>query len=706
MTRAVDNYMGIAQLFRPVSQITEADRERSLRNMNWQAISASGADGLASGGFLAAFALILGASNFHIGVMTAIPFIVQPLQIFAVMVVERMRRRKVVAVVAYFIAYLTWIPIGLIPFFIDVPNAGAVTLMLAFIALRGVANAFVNTSWNGWLRDIVPQDIMGKFFAQRLRVATIAAATASLLAAFYIDWWKASGPAAEVFAYSYAMLFGSIVLGFGAVGFMARMVEPQMAIPEGTRPSVLHSLGAPLKDVDFRHLIYFLFLWNFVAHLAVPFFSVYMLTKLGLPLTWVVGLGVFSQVFNVLFLRVWGPMVDKFGSKVVLSLCSSLYFLVILGWTFTTMPDKHALTMPLLALLHMLIGIASAGINISTTTIRMKMAPQAQATAYLTAASLAANVGAGISPLLGGAFADFFSVRHLEVAIEWVDPVRSFEFPAVYLTGFDFLFAIAFVLGIATLGVLAQIREVGEVRTEVVMDELMGQTRENLRVLNSVPGLSFVANFPIESFRRLSQLPGLDVALGVTVHQLSSSIKAAVETLNYGREKAGELQDKIGEAVETASGRVEDIGRQGAAVALEATLGVIQAANEAKEEVGRLTEVAIHGTLKALGKTATDPRDALRGAAYGAVQGAGEANLPIDEVAAHTVKAAREAALDLGLTEQEAVACAAQAAMESAAQFGKQAQVEKAVLEELLSLPAAQTAPKGGESGRDKNNRA
>ena len=691
--------MGIPKFFRPVPQLTEADQQRSLRNMNWQAISSSGADGLASGGFLAAFALILGASNFHIGVMTAIPFIVQPLQIFVVVLIERLRMRKVVAVTAYFIAYATWIPIGLIPFFMDVPNPGAVTLMLAFIALRGVANAFVNTSWNGWLRDIVPQGIMGKFFAQRMRVATIAAATSAMLAAFCIDWWKVSGPAAEIFAYSYAMLFGSIVLGFGAVGFMARMPEPQMAAPEGPRPSILNSLSAPLKDVNFRYLIYFLFLWNFVAHLAVPFFSVYMLTKLGLSLTLVVGLGVFSQVFNVIFLRVWGPLVDQYGSKGVLSLSSSLYFLVILGWTFTTLPDKHTLTMPLLVLLHMLIGIASAGVNISTTTIRMKMAPQAQSTAYLTAASLAANIGAGISPLLGGAFADFFSVRHFEVVVEWVDPVRTFAFPAIFLTGFDFLFVLAFVLGVITLGVLAQIREEGEADNKTVMDELIGQTRENLRVLNSVPGLSFVANFPIESIRRLPPLPGLDVALGVTAHQLSASIKLTMDTLKYGRATAGELHNRISEAVEIASNRAEDIRRQGAHVALEAMQEVMQAASEAKMGIGLLTEEAIRGTLEALGKTTANPRDALRGAVFGAVQGASEANLEIDTVAAHTIIAARQAAQELGLSEQEASACAAQAAVESAELFGKEAQVKEAILGELLAPAEGRAGTQGSESG-------
>ena len=183
-----------------------------------------------------------------------------------------------------------------------------------------------------------------------------------------------------------------------------------------------------------------------------------MLVRLELPLSLVVALGVLSQLANVLFLRVWGTFVDRYGSKVILSLSSSLYFLVILGWTFTTLPDKYTLTLPLLVVLHILIGIASAGINIASTTIRMKMSPPAESTAYLTGVSLASSIGAGISPLIGGAFVDYFSLRHLQVAVEWVSPTSTVEFPALFLTGYDFLFAIAFVLGLFTLGMLGKIR--------------------------------------------------------------------------------------------------------------------------------------------------------------------------------------------------------------------------------------------------------
>ena len=70
---------------------------------------------------------------------------------------------------------------------------------------------------------------MGKFFAQ-----TIASAVRGSLR----PSTSTGGRRREIFAYSYAMLFGSVVLGFGAVGFMARMPEPKMVVPAGERPSV------------------------------------------------------------------------------------------------------------------------------------------------------------------------------------------------------------------------------------------------------------------------------------------------------------------------------------------------------------------------------------------------------------------------------------------------------------------------------------
>jgi hypothetical protein len=84
--------------------------------------AAGGLEGITSGGFLAALAL--GASNLQIGILTALPFMVQPIQIPAVLLVERLKNRKLIGVSAYFVTHALWIPIALIPLFIGVPSAG------------------------------------------------------------------------------------------------------------------------------------------------------------------------------------------------------------------------------------------------------------------------------------------------------------------------------------------------------------------------------------------------------------------------------------------------------------------------------------------------------------------------------------------------------------------------------------------------------
>ena len=53
---------------------------------------------LTTGVFLVGFAVALGASNFAIGVLAAVPFCVQLLQMPAVVLVERWRARRAICV--------------------------------------------------------------------------------------------------------------------------------------------------------------------------------------------------------------------------------------------------------------------------------------------------------------------------------------------------------------------------------------------------------------------------------------------------------------------------------------------------------------------------------------------------------------------------------------------------------------------------------
>ena len=673
---------------KPQDNLTDADRERGLSVMDKQIFAAAGADGFVSAGFLSAFALLIGASNLHIGILTAIPFVSQALQIIAVVVIERLQMRKALVVVTYLIAYSTWIPVALIPFILDVPHVGAVTLLLVFVAIRGVATSFVVTGWNSWLRDIVPVGSSGSFFGRRLRRATIAAIITSLAAALFVDWWKGfSGAEQEVFGYSIAFLFGSLILGYSAVGFMSRIPEPRMqSVSTRSLGGTLKNLADPFTNSEFRKFINFLFVFYFVTNLAVPFFAVYMLKRLDMPLSFVVGLGILSQLSSVIFYQVWGNWADRFGSKVILSISASLYFLVIIGWTFTTLPDRHGGTIPILVFMHLLLGVALAGVNIGVTSLRMKMAPANQSTSYMAAASLALNIGAGTAPLIGGVFADIFEIRSFRIAIQWIDPNRVLDLSAFSLTGYDFLFAVAFVLGFITFPVLARIREAGETETETVLDELNRQTRENLRVLGAVPGSGFVSHLPLTT-RYVPRVSGLDIAVGVTAYQISAATKSLFDAAARGGETARGVQRQVTSAVEIASKGARGARARGSQIAFGVANGAVQAIAEAGTGTTRQFQTALSTAITATYEVVGNPREALAGAVQGAVSGMIETGYADVDLASAVIGQARDVAQDLGVTEEEAVQVAAQATIDAMADLpvDEQAEAWDAILSELIA---------------------
>ena len=564
--------MNLFGFLRPKPTITDQEVAHGLRMMTWEGMASMGFFSITTSGILAGFALALGANNFQIGILAAIPFIMQLFQIPVIFFVEKLRRRKAIAIIAWTLAQLLWVPMALIPLFINTPSGGAMSMLLSLMAIRGIFSATTTVSWNSWIRDLIPQQILGRFFSRRLALATGVAIVFGLGAAFFIDFWRGQFPDENtILGYTYALLFGALFLGLASPVFMSRMPEPLMQPAPSPKPSLWQTLSTPFRDSNFRKLMRFLLFWGFASNLAIPFFAVNMLQRMGLPLSWVIGLSVVSQLSNILFLRVWGPLADRFGSKVILSLCVSLYLFVFLGWIFTTMPERHFLTIPLLVVLHIFAGIATAGVSLTIGTIGLKLSPQGQATSYLAGSSLAVSLGAGLGPLVGGFLADFFSVRQLNLTFSWFDPTRSIELPAFSMTGFDFLYGITFILVIIALGVLAAIREEGEVGREVVLETLKAPAWVLSRPVSSVPALGLLSN-PLASLVKHIPIPGLDVALGVTSYQVAEMAKAATTTAVQGRKVTKNLSRTLKKSLKGVL-KVKEVKEHGVEVAREMARG-------------------------------------------------------------------------------------------------------------------------------------
>ncbi|MFC2162973.1 MFS transporter [Candidatus Altiarchaeota archaeon] len=453
---------------------------------------------LTGGVFLVAFALKLGASNTVIGLLAAIPPLLTLAQIPSIYIVEKYRVRKAVVVAAAAISRISLLIMVLIPFVMP-PGKGLIALLLALMIHSGFA-AIGGAGWNPWMMDLIPKKSLGTFFSRRLAYSLTLGIALSIIAGYFIDWWELTRTDAPLHGFSILFIFGFIA-GIIGVYFISRIPEPRMR-RSGMKMDFFSLLIKPFSNLNFRNLILFTGSWSFAVNLAAPFFTVYMLQRLDFDMSYVIGLMVLSQIFNVGFLQIWGRFTDKYSNKSVLSVSGPLFMMCILAWTFTTLPEKHSLTIPLLIVIHVFMGISTAGVTIATGNIGLKLAPEGEATSYLASSSAINSVIAGIAPIIGGGFADYFSKRQLSVTLNYLSPNREIVLQTLNFQQWDFFFALAFLIGVYSFHRLALVKEEGDVEKGIVLQELLAEVKRETRNLSTASGMRNMLFLPVMMMKK------------------------------------------------------------------------------------------------------------------------------------------------------------------------------------------------------------
>jgi MFS family permease len=480
-------------LFKPEETLTESQAQSALKNINRDGMAAQAMGVLTGGAFLIAFAIKLGASNFVIGLLASIGPLSQLLQLPSILIVEKVRNRRLITVIATALSRIGWLIIAISPFIF--PPGIAIGVLLTLLVIVSALGAVAACSWSSWMRDVIPEKVMGSFFSKRMRLATAVGIGLSLLASVYLDFWEKTYLEHELAGYSILFVVG-FMAGLVGLLFLAKTPEKRMPLPEG-KLKILQLLRQPFQDENFRKLMVFLCSWSFAVNLAAPFFMVFMLKGLNLSMSLVIGLSILSQISNFSSLGLWGRYTDRFSNKSVLAICGPLFILSILAWTFVTMPDKYFLTIPLLIIIHIVMGLSSAGVSLASGNIGLKLAPKGEATAYLATKATLSSIAAGISPILGGLFTDFFSNKQLEWTLKYSSPGGDFVLPTLHLQQWDFFFALAFLIGLYALHRLPMVKEEGEIDKRIVTHELFSQIRRQVRTLSSVGGIKHMIAFPV-----------------------------------------------------------------------------------------------------------------------------------------------------------------------------------------------------------------
>jgi MFS family permease len=427
-------------------------------------------DALSGGAILAGLGLLAGADNLQLGILAALPFLAQVVQLPAVGLLLRLRDRRRIVVLCAGLARLLLLLLAILlvvrPAVLDAP------LLLATMAALAVLAVVATAAWNWWMRDLLPPEELGSFFSQRLRGATLVSIVALLGAGAVLDAFTADGNAARGYAVllGLAGLAGGGGVGEGGVAALARTPHaPPPPSPSARRS--LQRMAHAFRNAP-KGVLAALSLSTVAATFALPFTAVYLLRGLGYSYLLVVSMSVLSLVAYLLALRGWAHVSDRHGDRSLLALALATLGLALAGWVAAGWAPGWGLT-AWLAGLHFLAGFALGGIELANTNLLLRTTPADEAAAHLAVVSVVRAAVAGLGVVAAGALWQGLGSGVLWSAWGW------------QLRGFQVLCAVSLVV---TMAAAVSLRAMPAGATGPVVDVARAVRRE-VHQMSSVAGI-------------------------------------------------------------------------------------------------------------------------------------------------------------------------------------------------------------------------
>ncbi len=275
---------------------------------------------------------VLGANDFQLGLIAAIPVALNVAQIFISFYMERKRNRRFLFLFFGIVGRFFWIPIALVPYIFPGFSVDLrIWLVIVFVAFVSIGNSFVNLGFGSLMGDLVPMRIRGQYFGVRQRVMLAAGAICGIVVAIMIDTLGDIG-------YTIALALAGVTTIMDIVCFFF-FKWPDMAEPEGgvDRTPIRVMLKEVFVNKPFMKVTLFFTLWQFAVGISNPFFNVFMLEELNMNfIQMILYTQIASNVVTVLTVSRWGRLIDRYGNKTVMQLVILINCLSPIPWLLAT----------------------------------------------------------------------------------------------------------------------------------------------------------------------------------------------------------------------------------------------------------------------------------------------------------------------------------------------------------------------------------
>lgn len=366
---------------------------RSLRASTAEGIVAELVGACASGGAITAWALYLDLTPVVVGILGALPFAAQVVQIPSAWLTRVHGNRRtalwtigVARQLPLLLAVLPWLP---------VPEPAQQAILLAVAAASSLLAVAGNNAWTSWMGELVPDRMRGRYFGQRTAFCALGSTLGALGAGLALDHAR-PGPGAGMVLSLLAL--ASCAFGAVTVLLLARQHEPhpRLVAPEPTLEDALR----PWTELAAQRALTFHVTWAAASGLSAAFYPLHMIANLRMGFACMALYNGTIAAARMLTAPLWGRALDRVGARPVLvACCFGLCFSPFL-WLFPCEGFLWPLAIDAVAC-----GILLAGQGLASFSLPLNLSSRGARPFHLAAFGAAGGIATGLASVAGGALA-------------------------------------------------------------------------------------------------------------------------------------------------------------------------------------------------------------------------------------------------------------------------------------------------------------
>ncbi len=342
--------------------------------------------------FLGVYAVALGAPSFLVGLLTAIPALMNALVYLpAAGMVERSRLRLPVTLLWAGLHRALYVPLAFIGFLPFAPVTKA-ALLVAIVALMSLPGAISGVAWTAMVGDMFPRQRRGEVFGLRNMYVGLTGVAGTLGAGYLLDFVR--------FPRNYLVLFLTAA-AFGGLGlvFMRNMREEEpRAEPPEPSAGLVRRMTELLGDEQYgRKLKAFLAscfaLW-FGFGFTAAMWPIYHVEVLHLPNATIGGFAVLAGMATVISSVYWGRVTSRRGSRIVLLISMA---------GFALYPGAYMLSRSVtyMYVMQAASGVCLGGLNLAVFNLVFEYSRPGRSASAVALFNMLINAATFVAPFLG-----------------------------------------------------------------------------------------------------------------------------------------------------------------------------------------------------------------------------------------------------------------------------------------------------------------